>query len=178
MLRKSNHKLLLTLLIAGGLLLACAGPAIETAAPSSPIPPAESTAASTTDLAEVEQTLSQMEATWQAQGQADYRFQFRWECFCLPGYREPVWVTVRVNEIESVRAVEPNPDVTLPDVSEYRTVPGLFDLIRDAIERDAYRIEVEYDEAMGYPTSAYIDYEENVVDEERGFHVSEFEILE
>lgn len=177
MLKKSNHRLWRALLIAGGLLLGCAGPTTETAAPSSPIPPAESPDAPA-DLAEVEQTLSQMEATWQAQGQADYRFQFRWECFCLPGYREPVWVTVRGGEIESVQAVEPDLSVNLPDVSEYRTIPGLFDLLLDAVEREAYLIEVEYDEAMGYPTSAYIDYEENVVDEERGFHLSEFEILE
>jgi hypothetical protein len=157
-------------LIFGGLLLGCAGQVTETESPPSPTSP--------TELTEVERNLDQVETQWQAQDLSDYRFQFRWQCFCPEDYRELVWITVRGGEITSVETVDPDSDVTPLDNSEYRTVDGLFDLIRDGIEEEAYEIRVEYDDAKGYPASLYIDYEANIVDEERGFSVSSLEELQ
>lgn len=160
----------LLLLIFGGLLLGCAGTATETDAPSSPTLP--------TDLAMVERDLNQMQTQWQEQGLSDYRFQFNWQCFCPEDYREPVWVTVKDGEVESVETVDPDSEVILPDISEYRTINELFDLIRDGVDQHAYEIRVEYDSALGYPTSVYIDYQSNIADEERGFYASELEVLQ
>jgi len=160
----------LALLTFGGLLVGCAGPVTETESPPSPTTP--------TDLTEVERNLDQMETQWQAQDLSDYRFQFRWQCFCPEDYREPVWITVRDREIASVETVDPDSDVTPLDKSEYRTMDGLFDLIWEGVDQEAYEIRVEYDDALGYPTSLYIDYQANIVDEERGFSVSELEELQ
>jgi hypothetical protein len=158
----------LALLGAGLVLIGCAGPATETAAPPQSSP--------TAGLAQVADRLDEMEARWQAQGLVEYEFQFRWQCFCTPGYRQLVQVTVVAGEIESVMAVDATPGVTLPDRDEYRTVDGLYDLLRDAVERNPYSIQVEYDETLGYPTSAYIDYEQNVADEELGFEISDLKV--
>lgn len=171
MLKTTKYKTLLALLIFGGLLLGCAGSATDTPG----LPPTTPSPTAPTDLAEVEQMLDRMEVEWQARDLADYRFQFWWECFCPEGYRTPVWVTVMGGEIESVEAVEADSEIALPDRSEYRTIGGLYDLIRDAVEQNAYEIRVEYNEDLGYPASAHIDYEANIVDEERGFVVSAFE---
>lgn len=160
----------LTLLIFGGLLLGCAGAVTETDVPTSPTPP--------TDLAKVERNLNQMQTQWQEQGLSDYRFQFYWQCFCPEDYREPVWVTVKDGEVESIKTVDPDSEVTPLDKSEYRTIDGLFDIIRDGVEEDAYEIRVAYDNTMAYPTSVYIDYDQRIVDEEQGFFASELEVLQ
>jgi hypothetical protein len=128
-----------------------------------------------TDLEQVSSELEIMQSVWEAQGLESYRFQFHWQCFCLPDYLETVWVTVEDGEIASVEAVDPNFEGNLPDRSEFRTIDGLFELIREAIEGQAYQIRVTYDDTIGYPASAYIDYDAAIADEERGFEILEFE---
>ena len=54
----------------------------------------------------------------------------------------------------------------------FESVSGLFGLIQQAINLEAASISVEYDPEVGYPLSVYIDYDERIADEERGFEVS------
>jgi hypothetical protein len=51
---------------------------------------------------------------------------------------------------------------------------GVFDLIEDALDRDAGRIEVTYDSRYGHPIDATIDYILNAVDDELSFRVRAF----
>lgn len=127
------------------------------------------------NLDQVSQKLDKMQSQWQSHGLDNYRFQFQWACFCPAEYHEPVWVTVEEGEITSVKAVDPNFEAELPDKSEYRTINELFNFIKDGVEKDVYEIQVSYDEAMGYPVSAYIDYEIDILDEEQGFDILKFE---
>ncbi len=46
------------------------------------------------------------------------------------------------------------------------SVTRLFDLIQDAIDRDAASIIVEYQTSLGYPFDISIDYDAAVADEE------------
>ena len=46
------------------------------------------------------------------------------------------------------------------------TVPDLFDLIQDALDRKAAYLGVSYDPIYGYPTRIEVDYSANVVDDE------------
>merc|ERR1712187_81012 len=46
------------------------------------------------------------------------------------------------------------------------TLDKLFTIIQDAINANAFRVSVEYDEEHGYPTSIAIDYDEMIADEE------------
>ena len=50
---------------------------------------------------------------------------------------------------------------------------GLFDLLRAAIEGGAHTIDVTYHPALGVPIDFWIDYLENVADEEVGMRVTE-----
>ena len=75
-----------------------------------------------------------------------------------------------------IKSVEADSEIVLPDKSEHRTIiAGLYALIRDAAGQGAYEIRVEYNEDLGYPALAQIDYEVSFVDEERGLVVSAFE---
>ena len=68
-----------------------------------------------------------------------------------------------------------------PDVAElqipldgYPTLTELFDLLEDAVERNASSISVDWDADYGFPVDIYIDYEENTADEELGYEVRAF----
>ena len=128
-----------------------------------------------TNLDQASNELEMMHSLWESQNLDTYRFQFQWQCFCLPDYVETVWVTVEEGAITSVEAVDPKFGGPVPDMNEFRTIDGLFDLIRDGIENQAYEIRVTYNETFGYPASVYIDYDFNMADEERGFEILEFE---
>ncbi len=55
------------------------------------------------------------------------------------------------------------------DPAEWEHPPGLFDLLDEAYGQGAHRVEVEFHASQGYPTHLWIDYHENIADEELGF---------
>jgi hypothetical protein len=56
-------------------------------------------------------------------------------------------------------------------LAEYVPVEGMFDFIEDAIDRDAYSVDVNYDAALGFPAHAAVDYIFGMADEERALQV-------
>lgn len=102
---------------------------------------------------------------WRAQGILSYTYEHERTCFCPPEITEPVHLTVR----EGVVVSAVRRDGTLVEsarLPQYPTMEGVFEIIQDAIERDAAKIVVAYHPLRGYPTDAEIDYVERAVDEE------------
>jgi hypothetical protein len=64
---------------------------------------------------------------------------------------------------------EPVPGDLAP---HFPTVDGLFDVIKDAMDRDVHQLRVTYDGDTGIPVDIWIDYEANAVDEELGYQVT------
>jgi hypothetical protein len=56
------------------------------------------------------------------------------------------------------------------------TVPDLFDLIQDALDRKAVLLAVRYDPIYGYPTRIDIDYSADAVDDEVSMSARELTI--
>jgi hypothetical protein len=107
-------------------------------------------------------------ARWEAAGLADYRFTFGNSCFCPEDVRGPFTITVRDGAVQEVRfqgrAVAADPD-------RHPTVDGLFDRLAAAFDRGADTVRITYDDALGYPAAAYVDYEARATDEEDRFEV-------
>lgn len=101
-------------------------------------------------------------ARWAARGFESYDLTVQRLCFC--GSVEPVRVEVRNGQPVSVVVAGTGEPVLMP--ASFPTVPGLFDIVEDAIERDAHELHVEYDPDRGVPVRIEIDYNENTVDEE------------
>ena len=108
---------------------------------------------------------------WGSQKIEDYRFEYRRICFCLPEFVAPVEISVVDGMISDAAFLEDGTVAGIPDISIYETVEDLFDLIQDAIDRDAYSLLVTYDAEFGYPAEARIDYDIRIADEEFGFAV-------
>jgi hypothetical protein len=115
--------------------------------------------------------LNQNLRKWTSKGIVDYRYTFRWICFCVPDYTRLVSISVQSGKIKAVKYADGKNSLDRSQFERYRTVKGLFRFIQDAINKKADKIDVSYDPKLGYPTSAFIDYSQEVADEERGFEV-------
>jgi hypothetical protein len=115
---------------------------------------------------------------WEAQRLSDYTYRFRQLCFCPQEITAEVWIHVEGDEVVSATFVVSGEPVGQPRLVELRTVDGLFDYLQDAIDREAHTIEATFDQAMGYPTHAAIDFIENAVDEEQAFTAEELTPLQ
>jgi hypothetical protein len=115
--------------------------------------------------------LAENRALWVSLSITSYEYEVARSCFCPPSLLGPVRVRVEdgvVTErtfVDSANAGSEEPGEWFPSVE------GLFDLLADAYEREAHRVEVNYDRDTGVPLAIYIDYEEFVADEEIGFSV-------
>ncbi len=116
------------------------------------------------------QALAASRVRWEAQRPGDYRFTYSRNCFCPPQYRGPFDVTVRGGAVADVAYRGEGDPIDRP-LTEYQTVDDLFALIAEAYARDAARVDVTYDPTTGQPTEVYIDYDEQMADEEVGFTV-------
>lgn len=115
--------------------------------------------------------------TWSSTEHAHYRMTTQRSCECLPEYVQPIVVEVMDNAIVSA-VYESSGDPVSADVqATLHTVDGMFGVIQDAIDEDAYRLVVSYDPTRGFPVDIFIDYDERVADEEFSLSVRDFELI-
>ncbi len=109
---------------------------------------------------------------WQASDIVSYTYRLEIGCFCPPEITSPVLVRVSQDSIVSV-VYAASGDTVAALVSSFYTVGGLFEVVEDAIEREAHELSVIYDDSLGYPRRIVIDYEEQAVDEELALTASD-----
>jgi hypothetical protein len=113
------------------------------------------------------------QARWERLHPSAYVYAVERLCFCPEEYRGPVRLTVEDGVavdwvyVDSGLTVPPGIAVSFP------TVDGLFEILRSAIEDDAFEVRVTYDSALGVPVDFWIDYIQMVADEELGMRVTE-----
>jgi len=112
-----------------------------------------------------EDRLADARARWAAQGQQNYTYEVRSDCFCGLAGR---WIEVTVIEerVVSGRYLDDNTQVEPKLLPALPTVPDLFDRIRDAVRADAVLLQVEYSGNDGHPVRINVDIRYNVADEE------------
>lgn len=107
----------------------------------------------------------------------NYRYTLSNSCFCISEARGPVIIEVRNGETVSVTSEATGEKVNRDFFQNFDTVPKLFNVIRDAINRRADRLDVQYDDKFGYPTNISIDYKFQLADEELFLSVTNFEVI-
>lgn len=117
--------------------------------------------------------LAEARLRWHARGPTDYQYVFQASCFCGPEAQEPVRVAVEDGDVVSVTSVETGEPAQPAFPGETLTVEGLFSFLADALAGEPASFEATYHPGLGHPTSASIDFEEQVVDEEFAFEVRE-----
>lgn len=105
---------------------------------------------------------------WQASGVADYTFAYEVMCFCLE--RGPFTVTVEGGAIQQIE----------PEAPDYRhlTLDSLYARVADAYAQDAALVRFQYAPAQNLLAGFWIDYSEQMADEEFGARVHQVTVSE
>ena len=110
---------------------------------------------------------------WERAGLVNYDYTGAWICFCPADYIATAAVSVRDGVVTAVSSAEPGiRDIPVPE--RFIPIADLFKLLQDAIDRGAHGIDVNYDEQYTYPLGFFINYDDTIADEERGFTVRSF----
>ncbi len=109
---------------------------------------------------------------WRAQGIDSYTYDYQLSCFCGGPAIQPVTIEVRDGEVVEVTSRETGEPVDPEFLEEFPTVEDLFEEIREALRREPFRFEATYHPGLGHPQEMFVDFEEHVNDEERGFTAS------
>jgi hypothetical protein len=106
--------------------------------------------------------LAAARAQWGQRPFADYTFEARRGCFCLPEQVGPVQITVRQGAIESVTLLETDEPV---DPTYWFTIEELFERIPSWAEYDGVEdVSVEYDPTLGFPSRVEVRPDEGIAD--------------
>lgn len=142
-----------------------------TVTPSTPTP-------TVTHTRSTREVMQQNRETWQIANFRHYSYQLRRSCYCTPEAREPVILEVVKDQgVVQARFARNNQPLSAELAFRKQTIDDLFDLIDKAIDRNAYRIKVDYHPEHGYPTSIFIDYDQRMADEETSLTVSDLKAL-
>jgi hypothetical protein len=121
----------------------------------------------------------QARSLWESQGIEHYRFHFEIGCNCP--WREMMPLAVEVQNGEIVSMTSSNAEEISPALMEtfrpHGTIESLFELLDSATSTRVYKLEVEYDDAYGFPVSIIIDPYRMITDDATGYYVSDFEVL-
>jgi hypothetical protein len=108
--------------------------------------------------------LDDARARWEGAGIQSYEYRYRRQMAeGLLSWQRPF--RVRVVDGAVVAVVDAESEEAPPEGFSAPTVPELFDIVDDALDR-ADSIAVEYHPQYGYPTSISIDYSFQVADDE------------
>lgn len=117
------------------------------------------------ELDQQRRELAEAKETWKQSGFPDYVYEIETSGFLpLP----PMGVEVKNDQVFSrfLSVWEPLPEYA-------GTVEDMYNFIEDKIGRVA-KLDVSYDDKLGYPTSVFVDFSEFVLDEEVSFTVLRF----
>ncbi|MBU0655836.1 MAG: hypothetical protein KJ914_12020 [Gammaproteobacteria bacterium] len=127
-------------------------------------------------LAEAARQLRDAEAKWKQNRPAHYTYTLQRSCFCAPEYRKPIEIRVFRGLIQQASLLPEGTPLPAERKSEALTVDGLFRLIREAIDKKAASVTVEYDAQYGFPTNISIDHDQMMADEETYMTASHFRV--
>ncbi|WP_338421770.1 DUF6174 domain-containing protein [Nostoc flagelliforme] len=114
---------------------------------------------------------------WDRANIYNYHITVSNSCFCITDARGPVVIRVRNGQPTSITSVATGQPVNPQFFQKYDTIPELFNVIQDAINRKAYNVDVEYNAKLGYPTKINIDYDSRIADEEIFLTIENFQEL-
>jgi len=105
------------------------------------------------------------EHRWAERGFGDYAFITRQSCFCSRELLRQVEVEVRRGQVASIRDVAADTLLSANLHSAWYTIEDLFQIIRQAAGNDLVTdVAVTFDPTLGYPVSAAISYDPNILD--------------
>jgi len=120
-------------------------------------------------------------ARWKAAGIGSYEYGYNKYCDCHRDTPPETVVTVIDGAVTRVHHLHADSAREVPardgSLALYWTIDDLFALIVSATERDA-TVRARYDEALGYPTAIFIDYDTELIGDELDVRLKRLRALE
>lgn len=95
-------------------------------------------------------------AQWNSDGPPSYDLVLKRECICTVAEID-VTILVRDEVVTSRTYTDTGDPVEAGNESLYPDVPGLFAIVRTAMDGDPFFLSAEYDQDFGYPTIIQLD---------------------
>jgi hypothetical protein len=111
-------------------------------------------------------------ARWESRGPASYSYVMQRGCFCGPDMSDAVLIVVENDARVSATYVATGQPVQTSFLAFFPTMDGVFDMLQEAYD-DAHSVSVRYDNTLGFPTHAEIDYMKNAIDDEVSFTITD-----
>ena len=120
-------------------------------------------------------SVDDQQAAWAATGLESYSYHFARVCFCRPIILSGT-VNVRDGTVVGVtNAFDGSQPIPNPDLSEFKSVEQLFEVIRQAKLQQADTIAIKYDPVLRFPARVMLDFLADAVDDEIEYEVSDLE---
>jgi len=113
------------------------------------------------DVVDVQNALTSAKNLWDSYSIEEYTFDYIQDCMVCYSLNYP-WTTEVFYDVATAQDSYGSP----VDTISLSPIPHLFDVIQDALDTQAFNIQVTYDETLGFPTSIEIDYDARIADEE------------
>jgi hypothetical protein len=113
---------------------------------------------------------------WNSTGPPSYQMVLTRSCAC-PVPIEVVRVVVQNKTVASRTFVETGEAVPASRAVEFPDVPGLFALLKEAMDENAFSYNAAYDPTWGYPATLYVDFVGSTLTDNVSYAVSEFTTL-
>jgi hypothetical protein len=113
---------------------------------------------------------------WASTAPAHYSFILERVCFCGTEVTRRVRIVVLGGSVTSRTYVDGNQPVSARWHDLFPAMEGIFQIVRDALDRRAAEFEAQYDPDRGYPRIVEIDYLKNAIDEELTIRVAGFSV--
>jgi len=97
-------------------------------------------------------------------------------CFCFPyEFNLPKSIKVENDEIVLIDGKDPKETV---GHESFFSINSLFYFIESKLKENPEIYEINYNKEYGYPESIYFDMSEKIADEEIGYYISDFKIID
>ncbi len=120
---------------------------------------------------------------WKTRGLSSYQYELHRTCFCV-NWLYPALIEVRDDTVSAVLDPKTGNPLRSPHTGDlaietapnaYLTVDGLFDIVERAIEEEYHRLNVEYNDYLGFPHDIDLEVGKDVTDDRETYVVEEFE---
>ena len=118
----------------------------------------------------VDETLDKNKKLWEKINIKNYSFVVQRSCFCP--HQEKKQITVKKAKLFEAKFIPSNNPVE--DTSKEKTITAYFDMIQDALDKNAHQVTVVYDKTYGFPASISIDQDKQMADEEIYYTITHF----
>ena len=112
---------------------------------------------------------------WNATGPHSYRMVLTRNCACPAP--EVVLMVVQNRVVTSRTFVETGEAVPPDRAADFPDVPGLFALVKQAMDEEAFSYNAAYDPTYGYPYTVYVDFVGSSLTDNVSYAVTEFTSL-